>query len=1189
MKILDTDYSDILTFFPILTRQLAIFLARNIPELDKNGNWWQNFVLDQLSYIQLEKVQYKSVGDFAAFDLASLLKILDSNWYELQNYISFSKEDRNFIKEMQTIRNRWAHQNSEVYPPEDIYRDLDTMYRFCKVIQVEEPLLQEILAAKKQLVLTMHPQEKEVQEPIDETVSAEGFALGQMVALKSDPTTQGAVIAITPASPEPRITVFFNNQPHSYYSSQLQPYSKAESRFSRISLDNFFCFLTAQQITFPALSTLYSLNAARIDFIPYQLRPVLKFIQSDRPRLLIADGVGVGKTIEAGLILRELQARREIHSVLIICPKPLVAEKKWESELKRFDERFIPLNGQQLRYCISEMDIDGQWPEQYEKAILPFSLLDETFLFGTHKGRKNTKGLLDLDPPPRFDLIIVDEAHHIRNIDTYAHKAVRFLADNAEAVLFLTATPIQLGNQDLFVLLNTLRPDLVIDKQSFDHMLEPNPFLTEAANHIRGQVSNWQNLAMEQLNFAGRTSWGNSILKENPNYLESLELLRQKELTSEGRIKLLSNVENLNSFSKMINRTRRRDIGDFTIRTPMTIEVAFTAAQKTIHDELLDIQTEIMSRLHGNVNIGFLLSTIRRQVSSCVFGLTPYLRDILKRHIAELAELDEEGLIDEENPDWLESLDMRINQMVEMVKDLPPEDPKLESLIKVIREKQELSNNKIMLFSTFRHTLRYLSNKLTLQGFRIGLIHGEIKDEERVLLRNRFMLPRDNPMALDVLLFSEVGSEGLDYQFCDCMINYDLPWNPMKIEQRIGRIDRNGQKSDRVTIYNFVTPGTIDAEIYNRCMLRIGVFTSSLGTSEEILGDITKGIRDIAEDFNLTSSMRMAKLQQLADNKIRLVQEQELLEQKQLQLFGIQLPKAQMNKEILEASSNWLSPLSIHRLIRNYLQGRCNPDQEYILGDKALKTLRLNLEARELLRQDFKSLPRQNNQMYRSWETWLKGDAPHVSITFEAECASSNQDSLFLMPVHPLVKQAANFLSIKTGATTAMKVTSDDFPFGTYSFAIYRWHYLGVKEDLVFHPVSSNPLLKDSLFDLFQKAEQESFDLLSTDKIDTELLDSQHYEQWHAAKELHFKKSQALVEYRKESLITSHKARIALLENQLENSADDKIRRMRQAQIQNAQSDYKIHFEELEKAMLRADIVAEPIAYGILIIEESQK
>lgn len=94
--------------------------------------------------------------------------------------------------------------------------------------------------------------------------------------------------------------------------------------------------LTARLILSPSITSLYSLNFAKIDFIPYQFRPVLKIIKSDSPRILIADGVGVGKTIEAGLVLKELEARFDIKSVMVICTRPLITEKKWQNELRRF-------------------------------------------------------------------------------------------------------------------------------------------------------------------------------------------------------------------------------------------------------------------------------------------------------------------------------------------------------------------------------------------------------------------------------------------------------------------------------------------------------------------------------------------------------------------------------------------------------------------------------------------------------------------------------------------------------------------------------------------------------------------------------------------------------------------------------------------------------------------------------------
>ena len=204
--------------------------------------------------------------------------------------------------------------------------------------------------------------------------------------------------------------------------------------------------LTAYQINNPGSSNLYSLNSARIDFVPYQFRPALKLIKSDNPRLLIADDVGVGKTIEAGLILKEMEARGSIDSVLIICPRSLISERKWELEMKRFDENFTPMNGSELLECIAETDRDGEWPERYKKTIIPYSLFGEDMLVGTdsksNKKRK-VKGLLQLNPSPHFDLVIVDEAHNIRNSSTWAYQGVEFFIRNADAVVFLTATPLQ--------------------------------------------------------------------------------------------------------------------------------------------------------------------------------------------------------------------------------------------------------------------------------------------------------------------------------------------------------------------------------------------------------------------------------------------------------------------------------------------------------------------------------------------------------------------------------------------------------------------------------------------------------------------------------------------------------------------------------------------------------------------------
>lgn len=1014
------------------------------------------------------------------------------------------------------------------------------------------------------------------------------FEIGKFIQLKSDPTVQGVIVKITKGDPENKYAVFIDGTTKTYYTSQLKPQEKASSEFEMLSLSQFHAYLTALQIRHPGLSTLYSLNAARIDFIPYQFRPVLKFIRSDRPRLLIADDVGVGKTIEAELILRELQARRDIKSVLIICPKPLVAERKWQMEMKRFEENFTHLDGKTLHYCINEMDLDGVWPDQHSKTILPYSLLNEALLYGNSSGRgKQHKGLLDLDPPPRFDLVIVDEAHHIRNPETYVHKGVRFFCENAEAVLFLTATPIQLGTNDLFVLLNVLRPDLVIDTKSFEHMAAPNPYINRAIDVVRAQGSGWQKEAQLTLMDAASTPWGKAILKNNPEFQRIYDLLNRKDITTEERVMIFSTLEQLHTFSGIINRTRRRDIDGFPIRKPVTVTVEFTPQQKKLHDYLLDLQSEIMSRLHGDKNVKFMMTTIRRQAASCLDGLTPQLNDILYRSINELTWNETDDVPESFDTNVVSNIEEYIRNVQKRAEQLDTYDPKLEALRKIITDKQAMDNNKVMMFSSFRHTLRYLYNHLKRDGLRVEMVHGDTPDEDRMLRRNRFQCPKEDVNTLDVLLFSEVGCEGLDYQFCDCIVNYDLPWNPMRIEQRIGRIDRHGQQSETVTIYNLITPGTVDADIYERCLLRIGIFNQALGGNEEILGRITKEIHDVAENFKLTEEERKNRLQQIADNEILLIQEQQKLEEVQVELFGIRLPTEQIQQDIEDASSYWLSPQAIQNLVTQYLQMICNQEeQDFILGKKVLKTLRLAEDYRNLLLKDLQALPRQTSTIYREWEKWLKGTDPHLSITFDATGAAEHPEAAFIMPIHPLVMQAAKDYEPGERMVTAITVTDDSILEGMYPFVIYEWQFHGIRKDIVLRPFSESMELNSQLTRLIEQGQPGKINTDDIPDIDVfDSLDAQHYKYWEKARKEHQDQTRQIAEYKRESLSTSHRARMELLNEQLAKATDEKIQRMRQSQIDSAEADYARRIQELDMAIEKADLTSEVVAYGVLQVK----
>ncbi len=1157
------------------TSEIHRWLSDALPTLDQV--WWSSLVLPNLSYQQRERVDRQSISSLRQLDLSALLRVMDRNWYELSAKFGLTNQDRNFVKKMQTVRNRWAHLDAYGIDMDDMYRDVDTLQRFLTIIQSPES----VIGVAKQLKQRLMEDDRNV-DGASSSVYA-GFQPGTLVSLISDPSKTGAVISVEGNEVSSRCQVFMDNKAQPFYLSQLQAVIQEASK-DVVRLNELHGLLTGLQIRHPSLSTLYSLNAARIDFVPYQFRPALKIIQSDQPRLLIADSVGVGKTIEAGLIFRELQARNNIESVLVICPKPLVAERKWELELKRFDENFSALDGKGLRYCIHETDLEGEWPEKYSKAIVPYSLLqDEALLKGSKERGRRRVGLLELDPPPKFDLVIVDEAHHVRNSNTYAYEAVKLFCEHAEAVVFLTATPVQMGNRDLFTLLNLLRPDLVIDEETFEHMAEPNPFINQALNALRSGGGDWQVETLTALQHAGQTGWGRSILLSNPEFKDVFQWLEKSGRNREERVALIRQVEGFHSFSRLINRTRRRDIGTFCIRKPETVSIPFTAAQKQLHDDLLEFQAKALVAVHGVQNVKFMMTTIRRQAASCVFGLAPFMTDLLQRRLTDVEE--SEVFSEECDPsDFFQTLENEAFEIMAQAEALPPEDPKYDALLRIVKEKLGLPNNKAMVFSTFRHTLAYLETKLRVSGIRIGLVHGGVKDDDRLALRGRFELPKENPDAIDVMLFSEVGCEGLDYQFCDMMINYDLPWNPMRIEQRIGRIDRRGQRSEAVAVYNMVTPGTVDADIYERCLMRIGVFESSIGECEEILGDISREIRGIAENLTLTEAERQQKLEQLADNEIRQIQEQQKLEEQEHELFGLQLPRNASDNEVQEAESYWLTTASIQRFVLQYLNQRLG-QVEYILGDKPLKTLRLSQEARGKLLEDFRRLAIGKSPMIRSWEKWLKGDEPYAAITFDSASAADHRDAHFIMPLHPLVLQASRHLDVAEPVFTAFRIQEEGLKPGHYPFAIYAWELKGLRPELRLVPICSNSVLQIGFFEHLESG-------ASIDPADNMLspeagkaLDLVHHEFWEKEKAAHHAKTEEMVCYRIESLETSHRSRVNLIEGQLVNAENDRIRIMKQSQLKNIQNEYEQKRAGLESAATAADIHARPVVFGTLIVE----
>ena len=290
------------------------------------------------------------------------------------------------------------------------------------------------------------------------------FAPGERVVLKSQPEGPPGIIAkVFEDNAEPQYEVFFGgfNSERVYPERNLMPEGGAEAlrgpvdylrQWRLADADGLRGFLTLAKLTTPLDDNLYSFVASRTERLSYQFKPVLKLLDSPYSRLLIADEVGLGKTIEAGIILTELQARSPLEHVLITCPSSLMA--KWREELReRFDLDFELVDGPRFRDAIADIGRGGGDPWR---------------LIGSLELMRRAENLEALvEHRPHFDVLIVDEAHHLRNRGTRTNELGETLTMLSQAAVFLTATPLNLGREDFFELLRLLVPEEFHDYGTF--------------------------------------------------------------------------------------------------------------------------------------------------------------------------------------------------------------------------------------------------------------------------------------------------------------------------------------------------------------------------------------------------------------------------------------------------------------------------------------------------------------------------------------------------------------------------------------------------------------------------------------------------------------------------------------------------------------------------------------------------
>ena len=634
---------------------------------------------------------------------------------------------------------------------------------------------------------------------------------------------------------------------------------------------SFSRLLTYERLQNPLQDTLYSMRASKTEFQPYQFKPLLKFLRSAKHRLLLADEVGLGKTIEAGFILCELLARHPhtFRRVLIVCKASLCV--KWQTEMKlRFDLRFEIWKSGQLREFVRRYREDG---DVELKAICSLESFRATGVMQDWEAET-----------PQLDVLIIDEAHHLKNAETKVHNACRIAADSAEAVLALTATPIQIGSRDLYNLLSLLDKEEFSSFSYFDACMVFNSEIVLAEQKVARQDPDRFESAYRTLHDLGhdpattlRRVWQtvgyrssfrdfelgfnavSEALVRNPVFEETLRLLKTANHEDRGMtVQIQRNLAELNFLSRIFSRTRRRDVYQGAVREARTLKVVMTPEEKGLYAAVLKYVRDSYRAAGKDTAFLFGLMMPQRQLASCIPAMVRYYQSQVGESAAdeEVSDLeqDELDLAPESTPVGNKQLLALIDQWYSQGQP----DSKFDQLKQGLEHLQETEPGaQVIIFSYFKKTLEYLADKLQMLGYSNTVISGSFSPEDRETRIADFAAGR-----YQILLSSEVGSEGLDFQFCHVLFNYDLPWNPMVVEQRIGRLDRFGQRAKKILIFNLSAPGTIEHEILTRLYSRINLFQHYIGDLEAIIGSEIAALTKDMFDPDLTQEQLNQRIEQ---------------------------------------------------------------------------------------------------------------------------------------------------------------------------------------------------------------------------------------------------------------------------------------------------------------------------------------
>jgi ATP-dependent helicase HepA len=1019
--------------------------------------------------------------------------------------------------------------------------------------------------------------------------SAEGqvpptFSVGDIVAVKASPSSHGVIRRVIDTEPPGTYEVFVDGRDRPFYGLQLALKVDSHPKVIAGSTEEFHARLTAELVSGTTDRSKLSLADAGLDFVPEQINALSTYLRTPDHRFLLSLPTGEGKTVVAGMIIRELMGRSQLPRVLIVCPKPLIAEGKIQNEMGRLGLEFTRPARREFLRCVQEMHAGAEWDPSLARIVVPYSYLDDELLHGAKDGNAGG-GLLDLDPAPLFDLVIVDEAHHIRNPHTRQHQAVGFFCRDALAVLYLSASPIQLGDRDLYNILTTLGADPGMDRQGFAGMMEAVPYLSRARREAAAADAGWEPRALKHLEEAEQTAWGQTALVMDPVFSRTKLSLASGVLNDRERLALATDIGTLSPLSGLMCSGSADQRNGLTIRKAATISIEPTPPQRELHDGLVQLYRSLMAKLYGDHHALFHSTTFMQQAASSINAIAPHIGDILGRSLAKLEQQIGTNGVDDGGD--LATFETHIRRLVREAEVLGDDDPKLAALLDIVEQKRCANNPKVMIFAHFRHTLAYLFDGLTERGFKVAMVHGVVSDHERVKIKRRFRSQPDDPASVQVLLASDVCSEGLDYEFCDTVVDYDLPWNPMIVEQRIGRIDRRGQRSKTVLVYHLVTPGTIDDEIHGRCVQRISRFEDTVRKGKPVLGTVRSKTGDLAVDAALSDADAQKLNQARRDAHVASVLTTESLRNENF--LGIGLPGHEIDAQGSAAGSPWLSPGALENLLRVYLNGQGWAREYDLHGLGVARTIRMSRSLRKRILDELTVPGLPETESLRRWHYWLSGHQDNLRVTF-MRSGLVPQGVGILGPEHPLVMQAALWTT-RDARTVSIKVRAfhEEIPPGDYPFSVYRWIYRGVGEHVAIVPVCDSDLIQPLLSELLLSGTVESPDVqVNRLPATSGGCEAAHRKLWAEAVQRFKCDSSSMANRLVGTLEASHAARTRILRQRC--SQEDITIAARQSyasKIQTLDDDFAQRKEDIDRKGQCADIHFERLVAGTLKITDS--